>query len=379
MRSEEMEQEVFYAMALTRLTNFNFQQALELYKAVGSAQQIYEHRHDIGDLVGTCSPSLIEALKDWNDAMKRADFELKFMQEHQIRALTPMDDDYPQRLCECQDAPIVIYYRGNADLNQSKIVNIVGTRQCTQYGRDLIHRFMCDLRQRCPQVLVVSGLAYGVDICAHKEALDHGYETVAVLAHGLDQIYPYHHRDIAIKMLEHGGLLTEFMSQTNADKINFVRRNRIVAGLSDACIVVESAAKGGGLITAEIAQSYDRAVFAFPGAVGMTYSEGCNYLIRDNGAALITCAEDFVKAMGWQDEALRQKAHAEGIERSLFVDLSPEENSVVNLLQQTNDLQLNILSVKTGIPIGQLTAFLFQLEMKGVIKPLAGGMYHLIM
>jgi DNA processing protein len=374
-----MNEELFYAMALTRLTNFNFQQALELYKAVGSAQQIYEHRNDIGDLVEACSPRLIEALKDWTEAMKRADFEQKFMQEHQIRAMTPLDDDYPQRLTECADAPIVIYYRGNADLNQSKVVNIVGTRQCTQYGKDLIHRFLLDLRQMCPQVLVVSGLAYGVDICAHKEALDDGYETVAVLAHGLDQIYPYHHREIAVKMLNHGGLLTEFMSQTNADKQNFVRRNRIVAGMSDACIVVESAAKGGGLITAEIAQSYDRAVFAFPGAVGMTYSEGCNHLIRDNGAGLITCAEDFVKAMGWQDETKRREALSDGIERNLFPDLSPEESSIVKQLQQTNDLQLNILSVKTGIPIGQLTALLFQLEMKGVIKPLAGGMYHLLM
>ena len=374
-----MNEELFYAMALTRLTNFNFQQALELYKAVGSAQGIYEHRNDIGDVVSDASPRLIEVLKNWDDAMKRADFELKFMQEHQIRAMTPLDDDYPQRLCECPDAPIVIYYRGNADLNLSKIVSVVGTRQCTQYGKDIIHRFMSDLRRMCPQVLVVSGLAYGVDICAHKEALDCGYDTIAVLAHGLDQIYPYHHRDTAVRMLGHGGLLTEFMSQTNADKQNFVRRNRIVAGMSDACVVVESAAKGGGLITAEIAQNYDRAVFAFPGAVGMTYSEGCNHLIRDNGAGLITCAEDFVKAMGWQDEALRQQAHTEGIERSLFVDLSSEETRIVDLLKQTNDLQLNILSVKTGIPIGQLTALLFQLEMKGVIKPLAGGMYHLIM
>ena len=366
-------------MALTRLTNFNFQQALELYKAVGSAQQIYEHRNEIGDVVKDASPRLMEALKDWSEAMKRTEFELTFMQEHQIRALTPMDDDYPQRLCECSDAPLVIYFRGNADLNQSRIVSVVGTRQCTQYGKDLIRRLMTDLRQMCPQVLVVSGLAYGVDICAHREALSNGYETVAVLAHGLDQIYPYRHRDTAIQMLGHGGLLTEFMSQTNADKQNFVRRNRIVAGMSDACVVVESAAKGGGLITADIAMSYDRAVFAFPGAVGMTYSEGCNRLIRDNGAGLITSAEDFVKAMGWPIETLRQQVHAEGIERNLFVDLTAEETTIVNLLQQTNDLQLNILSVKTGIPIGQLTALLFQLEMKGVIKPLAGGMYHLLM
>lgn len=373
-----MNDEIFYAMALTRLTNFNFQQALELYKAVGSAQQIYEHRDEIGDVVKEATPRLQEALKDWNEAMKRAEFELKFMQEHQIRALTPLDDDYPQRLNECADAPLVIYFRGNADLNQSKIVSIVGTRQCTQYGKDLIHRFMTDLRRMCPQVLIVSGLAYGIDICAHREALACGYETVGVLAHGLDQIYPYRHRDTAVQMLSHGGLLTEFMTQTNADKPNFVRRNRIVAGLADATIVIESKAKGGGLITAEIAQSYDRSVFAFPGAVGMSCSEGCNNLIRDNVAALISNADDFVRAMGWQDETKRKEALADGIERNLFPSLSPEESRIVKQLQQTNDLQLNILSVKTGIPIGQLTALLFQLEMKGVVKPLAGGMYHLI-
>ena len=169
------------------------------------------------------------------------------------------------------------------------------------------------------------------------------------------------------------------MTQTNADKPNFVRRNRIVAGMADSVIVVESAAHGGGLITAEIAQSYDRSVFAFPGAVSMAFSEGCNNLIRDNVAGLISNSGDFIKAMGWQEEAQRQQALSDGIERNLFPDLSPEEQKVVNLLQQTNDLQLNILSVKTGIAIGSLTAILFQLEMKGVVKPLAGGMYHLLM
>ncbi|MBO7130137.1 MAG: DNA-processing protein DprA [Prevotella sp.] len=374
-----MEQELFYAMALTRLTNFNFQQVLELYRTVGSAQQIYEHRTDIGDVIEDCSPRLVEALKDWNEPMKRAEFELQYMQEHGIRGLTLNDDDYPQRLRECPDAPIVLYYKGNADLNQAKIVCIVGTRQMTTYGQDLIRRFVRDLRQQCPQVLIVSGLAYGVDIHAHREALENGFPTVGVLAHGLDQIYPYRHRETAAQMVNHGGLLTEFMTQTNADKANFVRRNRIVAGMSDACLVVESAAKGGGLITAEIAQSYDRAVFAFPGAVGMTYSEGCNNLIRDNGAGLISNANDFVKAMGWPSEVQRQQNYTDGIERNLFPDLSPEETKVVALLQQTNDLQLNILSVKTGIPIGSLTALLFQLEMKGVIRPLAGGMYHLLL
>ena len=371
-------EEVFYTMALTRISNFNFAQALELYKTVGSAQMLFEHRNEIGDILKDCSPRLVEALKDWDEPMKRAEYELKYMEEHCIRALTLSDEDYPQRLQECPDAPIILYYTGNCDLNQAKIVSIVGTRQITQYGQDLIRHFIADLRRHCPQVLIVSGLAYGVDINAHRQALENGYETVGVLAHGLDQIYPYRHKDTANEMVRHGGLLTEFMTQTNADKPNFVRRNRIVAGMADAVVLVESAAKGGGLITAEIAQSYDRNVFAFPGNVNAPFSQGCNNLIRDNGAALISNADDFVHAMGWQDEAIRRQANADGIERDLFPDLSPEEQKIVSLLQQTNDLQLNILSVKSSIPIGQLTALLFQLEMKGVVKPLAGGMYHLL-
>ena len=368
-------------MALTRLTNFNFQQALALYKAVGSAQLLYEHRHDIGDIVKDASPRLTEALKDWDDAMKRAETECRFMEEHRIRALTLTDDDYPQRLKECPDAPIILYYTGNADLNQKRIVSIVGTRRMTTYGQDLIRRFIVDLRMLCPEVLIVSGLAYGVDICAHRQALANGYPTVAVLAHGLDQIYPYRHRDTAAEMLNHGGLVTEFMTQTSADKPNFVRRNRIVAGMADSTVLIESAAKGGGLITCEIAQSYDRSVFAFPGNVGQEYSAGCNNLIRDNGAALISNAQDFVKAMGWptmQDMPLFSQSSDAAVITQI-PNLTPEEQQVVSLLQQTNDLQLNVITVKSGIPIGRLTALLFELEMKGVVKPLAGGTYHLLL
>ena len=371
-------EEIFYTMALTRISNFNFAQALELYKAVGSAQMLYEHRNDIGDILKECSPRLTEALKDWDEPMKRADAELKYMQDHGIRGITLNDDDYPQRLRECPDAPIVLYYKGNSDLNQAKVISIVGTRHITHYGQDLVRRFVSELRLWCPQVLIVSGLAYGVDINAHRYALENKYETIGVLAHGLDQIYPYRHRDTAALMLSHGGLLTEFMTLTNADKPNFVRRNRIVAGMADAVVLVESAAKGGGLITAEIAQSYGRSVFAFPGRVDDELSKGCNNLIRDNGAGLISNAEDFVRAMNWLDVVHREQALSDGIERNLFPDLSPEEQQIVSILTKTNDLQLNILSTKTGLPIGQLTALLFQLEMKGVVKALAGGMYHLL-
>lgn len=369
-----MSDEILYTMALTRMTGFNAAMALQLYQTLGGGKEVYEHRQDIGEVVPESTPQLREAMKYWDDALKRAEAEIAFMQAKGIRALTLYDADYPQRLCECPDAPVVLYYKGTANLNEQYVIDIVGTRHCTTYGQDLIRRFISDLHQLLPQVLIVSGLAYGIDICAHRNAMDNGYETVGVLAHGLDQIYPYAHRDYAAKMLSQGGLLTEYMTQTEALPNNFRQRNRIVAGISDATILVESAIKGGGLITCRIAQEYGRDVFAFPGAVGAKASEGCNHLIRNNTAALITSAQDFLESMGWQTIAKRPQS----VERQLFPNLTPEEQQIVALLQQSNDLQLNIISVKTNIPIGQLTALLFSLEMKGVVHPLAGGTYHLL-
>ena len=367
-------EEIYYTIALTRMTGFNQQIALLLYQTLGSSQAVYEHRNHIGDAVPDTTPQLRESLKHWDDALHRAAAEMEFIEKGGIRALTLNDEDYPQRLRPCPDAPILLYYRGTSDLNQQRIINIVGTRHCTQYGQDLVRRFLNDLRQQLPQVLVVSGLAYGIDICAHRTAMQQGYETVGILAHGLDQIYPYAHRDTAAEMVRRGGLLTEYMSQTEAMPNNFRQRNRIVAGISDATILVESAFKGGGLITCRIAQEYGRDVFAFPGAVGQPYSEGCNKAIRNNTAALITSAADFMESMGWQP----QSSKPEAVERQLFPDLTDDERKVVNLLQQTNDLQLNLISVKTNLPMGQLTALLFSLEMKGVVRPLAGGTYHLL-
>ena len=369
-----MSDEILYTMALTRMTGFNAAMALQLYQTLGGGKEVYEHRQDIGEVVPESTPQLREAMKYWDDALKRAEAEIAFMQAKGIRALTLHDADYPQRLCECPDAPVVLYYKGTANLNQQYVIDIVGTRHCTTYGQDLIRCFISDLHQLLPQVLIVSGLAYGIDICAHRNAMDNGYETVGVLAHGLDQIYPYAHRDYAAKMLSQGGLLTEYMTQTEALPNNFRQRNRIVAGISDATILVESAIKGGGLITCRIAQEYGRDVFAFPGVVGAKASEGCNHLIRNNTAALITSAQDFLESMGWLSIAKRPQS----VERQLFPNLTPEEQQIVALLQQSNDLQLNIISVKTNIPIGQLTALLFSLEMKGVVRPLAGGTYHLL-
>ena len=371
-------QEILNTIALTRINYFNLAGMLELYRRVGSATAVMEHRADILDIVPDASPRLVEAFKDISDPMRRAEEEYKFDIANNVEPLCMNDDRYPQRLRECDDAPLMLFYKGSADLNQAKVINIVGTRHCTTYGQDLIRRFVSDLKNYCPRVLIVSGLAYGVDICAHRNALQYGYETIGVLAHGLDYLYPPRHKADADRMIQQGGLLTEFLTNTNADKINFVRRNRIVAGMSDACILVESAAHGGGLITTEISRGYDRDVFAFPGPVGAQYSEGCNNLIRDNGAGLISNAADFVNAMGWQDDAKLQTAQSQGIERQIFPDLSPEEQLIVSTLQRTNDLQINMLSVQANIPISTLTALLFSLEMKGVVRTLAGGMYHLL-
>ena len=372
------EQQLLYNIALTRIGHFSLASALHLYRTLGSGEEIFLHRNEAQDILPDCSPRLIDNLKDWSEPLKRAEVELEFCRNNNIRVLCLGDDNYPKRLEDCADAPLVMYYKGNANLNQSRVINIIGTRHCTTYGADFIRRFIHDLKALCPEVLVVSGLAYGVDINAHQQALAVGYETVGVVAHGLDYLYPAAHKDVAREMVNHGGLLTEFMTCTNADKGNFVRRNRIVAGMSDACILVESAAHGGGIITAGISFDYGREVFALPGRVGDHFSEGCNNVIRENKAILLTSAEDFVKTMGWEDDALRIEAQKKGIERQLFPDLSPEQQRIVDVLMKSNDLQLNQLSVKTGIPIGDITSILFQMEMMGVVKPMAGGNYHLL-
>lgn len=372
------EQETLSAIALTHISYLNLPTLLALYQQVGSARDIVAHGQNIRDLLPDASDWLVEAFRGIDSALRFAESELRTVESMGIRPLTMGDEDYPQRLAECPDAPLVLYYKGTANLNQTRVVSIVGTRRATPYGQDLIRRFMSELRMLCPQVLVVSGLAYGIDICAHREALAQGYETVGVLAHGLDDLYPPRHRQTADEMLQRGGLLTEFPTGTRPDKVNFVRRNRIVAGMADATLLVESAAHGGGLITTRIARDYNRDVFAFPGAVGAPYSEGCNQLIRDHGAELVTSARDMVEAMGWQTDAQLSEAQSKGIERQLFPELTEEEQRVVALLSRQNDLQVNTLSVQSNLPVGRLAALLFSLEMKGVVKTLAGGTYHLL-
>lgn len=369
--------ETHNAIALTRVNYFNLAGLAELYRRLGSATAVMEHRKDLREVLPEASPRLQEAMRNIEQHLKVADAEMEYNLQNGISAFSLADNDYPQRLKNCDDAPLVLFYKGTACLNRARVINIVGTRHCTAYGQDIIRKFVYELKTLCPEVLIVSGLAYGVDINAHRQALANGLDTVGVLAHGLDYLYPTRHKQTAEEMIKRGGLLTEFLTNTNADKLNFVRRNRIVAGIADACVLVESAAHGGGLITTALARDYNREVFAFPGPVGATYSEGCNNLIRDHKAQLVCSAADFVQAMGWENDFKRLQAARQGIERQLFPQLSAEEKAVVLALQKLNDQPISQLSVTANIPISRLTALLFQLEMKGVIKLLAGGSYHL--
>ena len=372
------EREIMCAMALTRVNYYNLAGLRELYDAFGSAKEIIENKDNIKDALPYCSDRIVRGLAMINEVWPRVEAEMEFTQKNKIDVLCISDERYPQRMKECPDAPIVLYYRGSADLNYRRVINIVGTRRCTMYGQDILRIFLRDLKELCPETLIVSGLAYGVDICAHRNALENGFDTVGILAHGLDYLYPPRHRSTAVEMLQHGGLLTEYMSQTNADKRNFVSRNRIVAGISDACILVESAAKGGGLLTTGISKSYNRDVFAFPGRVGDEFSEGCNNAIRNNEAALVTSAEDFVKQMCWDDDVKLKKAKENGIERSLFPEFNEDETLIVNALKKNNDQQVNFLSINAGISFNKINSILFELELKGVIKALPGGIYHLL-
>lgn len=365
-------------MALTQVPSLSLTNLHLLIQELGSATAIYENRKDLKQILPSASKKFIDGMGDFCNFMGRAEQELEFCRKGKIKCLGLNDEDYPQRLRDCNDAPVLLYYRGSANLNAQHIVSMVGTRQITSYGKDLCRTFVRDLRQLCPDAIVVSGLAYGVDVNCHRAALEEGLDTIGVLAHGLDQIYPRLHRETAIQMVGQGGLLTEFMSAATIDKRNFVQRNRIVAGMSDAVVVVESARKGGSLITADIALSYNRQVWAFPGRIYDKYSAGCNNLIFSNTATLLTGAEDFCLAMGWKRDEEHRKQLSEGVQQELFQDdYTAEEQLVLQALARDDSKQINVLAVETNIPVGQLSSLLFSLEMKGAVQMLVGGKYKL--
>lgn len=369
------ETELIYTIALTQVPGIGAVRGRQLINVLGSATDVFQRRKEIPDLLPQTTPQTVEAL-DCPRAIACAEKEYEFIQQNNIQCLTINDTHYPSRLRECNDAPIALFFKGNTDLNAMRVINMVGTRNATEYGKQICIRFLQDLQTLSPDTLIVSGLAYGIDIHAHRAALQHNFATVGILAHGLDRIYPSSHRKTAIEMLNKGGLLTEFLTGTNPDRYNFVSRNRIVAGMSDATIVVESASKGGSLITADLAQGYHRECFAFPGRSTDEYSRGCNQLIRDNRAALIQSAEDLVKLMCW--DADNQTKKTKSVQRSLFPDLSEDEEKIINAITENPNTHINDLTIATGIPVHKISALLFELEMKGVIRTLAGNTYQLL-
>lgn len=366
-----MNSELISQIALSLVPNLGYVHSKILALHFGTASAIFRAPQSLLEKIegiGTIRASSIKSFKDF----RKAEEEIAFMQKFKIRPLFLTDKDYPQRLLNCYDPPTVIYYKGNADLNSSRIVGIVGTRTNTDYGRQFTEKFVRELSDN--NVLVVSGLAFGIDAIAHKTALKNEIPTIGVLGHGLSTIYPPEHSTLAKEMIKSGGLLTEFRSKTKPDKHNFPSRNRVVGGLCDATIVVETGIKGGSMITAEMANSYNRDVFAVPGRTIDAKSGGCNHLIKSNKAILLTDAKQFLETMGWYDPVKADK----NIQKELFIELSDQEKIIVALLQDKQEVSIDELVFKSGCSSSKLAATILNLEMNNIIQSLPGKMYRLL-
>ena len=367
-----MDKETLYTIALTQMKGLSKQQVRHIYQRGGSATALFEN--PLQDIIPDANPKLISLMQAKQEPLRRAEQEAELIGRKSIECITMKDERYPLRLKECDDAPIAVYFCGKADLNRPHIISMVGTRQCTPYGRDICHQFIGELKELDPDILIVSGLAYGIDICTHREALANGMDTVGVLAHGLEKIYPSLHRNTAAEMTTHGGLLTEYMTGTTMDRSLFVQRNRIVAGLSDVTIVVESAEKGGSLITANIAHSYQREVLAFPGRIFDKYSCGCNRIIQNEMARPLRSADDLFAIMNWKPKAKEKKA----MQQELFVSLTTEEQAIVNTLKTADDMPINQIVSATGISYSSVSVLLFEMENKGLVEFLGSTRYRLL-
>jgi len=364
-----------YKIGITLIKGIGNNLAKNLIAYIGSVEGVFtEKQQNLAKIPGIGELLSKEIVSQ--NILKRSEQEIEFINKNKIQTNYFTDRDYPYRLKECPDSPIMIYSKGNCNLNNGKFVAIVGTRNATESGKENCKKLIVDLASVQPNTTIVSGLAYGIDICAHKTAIDSGLITIGVIGHGLDRIYPASHRPTAVKMVQNGALLTEYLSQTNPDKQNFVQRNRIIAGLCDAILVVESANKGGALITAEIANDYNRDVFAFPGRVNDEWSKGCNGLIKNNKASLIESAEDILKFMNWEKQ---NSSSMYNIQTALFLDLSDEEQGIISTLRQNTDgVQVNELALKLVTPVSRISSLLLELEFKGLVKCLPGGMYRII-
>jgi DNA processing protein len=365
-----MSDQLKYKIALTLIPNIGDILAKRLVAYCGSVEGVFKEKKFALEKIPGIGAAYAKQLFD-PTIFDRAEEEIKFIEKNNITPVFYLESNYPKRLTHCEDSPVLLYFKGDADLNSEKMISIVGTREATDYGRSLCEKLIADLAPYNP--MIISGLAYGIDVCAHKAAMDNGLKTIGVVAHGLDKVYPALHRTIADKMTEHGGLLTDFMSKRIPDRENFPRRNRIVAGISDATIVIESKKDGGSLITADIANSYSRDVFAFPGKVGDATSEGCNNIIKQNKAALIQSAADIIYIMGWEEK--KQKNAPK--QRQLFVELNADEEVLVNLLKEKNTVNVDDICLLAKMPMSKVSSLLLTLEFSGIVKSLPGKMYRL--
>jgi len=371
------DQNLIYQIGLTLIKGIGSITAKQILEQLGEPENLFKEKARILEQIpGITRRTIAEIRKP--EILLQAEQEVQFIKKNRIIPLFFSDEHYPQRLKDCIDAPVMMYFRGDANLNMPKVISIVGTRHATAYGKATTATLIRELAALHPEILIVSGLAYGIDIAAHKASLANGLKTIGVLAHGLDRIYPLEHRSIAVEMISKGGLLTDFMNGTNPDRQNFVKRNRIVAGIADCTIVVESAGKGGALITAMIADSYHRDVFSIPGRTNDPFSKGCNNLIKDKKAALVETAEDVFREMRWLPKDQEMAGNNKSVQRKLFVELTSEEQAVFNLLTQSEHLHLNAIGIELNMPVSKLSVVLFNLEMKGVVRSLPGGMFRVV-
>jgi DNA processing protein len=364
------DQELFHLLALQQVEGVGDIMAKKLITHCGNAAEVFKTKSSQLGAIDGIGSILLKNLKN-KTVFEKAEQELQFIKSNEIKVSYFQDENYPDRLKHCIDGPVLLFTSGNIDLKNKKTISIVGTRQITSYGMEFCRKLIEDLAPLDP--VIISGFAYGVDIFAHQLAMEHDLQTIGVVAHGLNQIYPKSHKKYVAKVEKNGGFMTEFWSSSNPEKENFVRRNRIVAGISEATIVIESADRGGSLITANIANDYNRDVFAVPGRTTDKYSQGCNNLIKTQKANVLTSAADLIYILNWDIES-----KAKPVQKQLFVTLENDEQKVYDYLLKNGKELMDIIALRCDFPIYKISGMLLNMELKGVIRPLPGKLFEAI-